>query len=291
MLSTSDNWRVCDDFLGTPVGDKFSSLDRAYACEGELITRDLVSQVKRVTFQGKRYYVKIYNAAGKRARRYFGRSRVRAEWENLMIFQTLGIATADIVAYGQETNHGLYKRGALVTAEVENSVDLENYVRNYPGITKNKDWLNSILAQIADYARKMHDVGFAHSDLNWRNILVSTQAPPRIKFIDCPSGRFWPRHFLKRKITRDLAHLDKVARELLSKTDRLRFYMLYMRRPRLSEEDKLYIPMILSLHDKHRERKQRKLEAWQKRRAQQKACAGTAKGQGGRDSSGNGHRA
>lgn len=291
MLSINCNWRVGDAFADRPEGEKFSSLDRVYACRGEEVTRDPISHVKRVTFQGKRYYVKIYDAAGKRLRRYVGRSRVRAEWENLMVFRGLGIATPEIVAFGEERRYGLYRRGALVTLEVANTMDLESHARKCPEVLKDKQWVTAVLDQVAENTRKMHDAGFAHSDLNWRNILVSTQGAPAVYFIDCPAGRFWPWPFLRRRTIRDLAHLDKVGRELLSNTQRLRFYLAYKQQERLSKRDKHEIPMILSLHDKHRERKQQRLEEWQRRRAQKLARERSGKSTTGEGSSDKGHRA
>ncbi|MNF03998.1 hypothetical protein D3C80_2034180 [compost metagenome] len=65
-----------------------------------------------------RYYVKRYWAAGKGLRRWLGRSRVKAEWQNLKYFTQWGIPTAPVVGWGQERRAGAFHRGALITREL-----------------------------------------------------------------------------------------------------------------------------------------------------------------------------
>ena len=71
-------WRVTA--LATPQAAKaFASLDAVFSLQGEAITRDPLSDVIRVEFDGLRYYVKRYHGAGKGVRRFIGRPRVKAE--------------------------------------------------------------------------------------------------------------------------------------------------------------------------------------------------------------------
>ena len=56
--------------------------------------------------------------------------------------------------------------------------------------------------------------------------------------IDCPNGDFWRGFWLKYRITKDLACLDKVAKYHLSATQRLRFYFQYTGRTTLTGADK-----------------------------------------------------
>lgn len=256
---------ISPEFSETAVGEKFSSLKKIISCDGEKITGDPISHVKRVFFQDKFYYVKIYTAAGKNIsrgciREYIGESKVSSEWKNLLILQDLGIPTPKIVAYGQKYKLGMYKVGALVTEEVADTADLENHVRSHPELVHDKKWLFSVLEQVADYTRRMHEAKFIHKDLNWRNILVTITGKPKIYFIDCPSGRYVSPLFFARGQIRDLAHLDKVGRQLLSKTDLLKFYKFYRQCKKLTREDKVFIAKIHNFHNKHRKRKQKRLE-------------------------------
>lgn len=55
----------------------------------------------------------------------------------------------------------------------------------------------------------MHDNRFTHNDLKWRNLLIDDD--DKLFLIDCPNGDFWRGFWLKYRITKDLACLDKVA--------------------------------------------------------------------------------
>ena len=64
----------------------FGSLDAVFALQGERLTRDPLSEVVRIERDGINYYVKRYTGAGKHMRRYLGRPRIKAEWQNLKQF-------------------------------------------------------------------------------------------------------------------------------------------------------------------------------------------------------------
>ena len=67
---------------------------------------------------------------------------------------------------------------------------------------------------------------------------------PVIYLIDCPSGRSWWGPFLRYRIVKDLACLDKVAKYHLTRTQRLRFYLDYAGRDRLNADDKRRVRRI-----------------------------------------------
>lgn len=215
-----------------------------FALNGERLTKDPLSEVIRVERNGVRYYVKRYSGAGKGLRRFIGRPRVKAEWQNLMLFRRWGIPTAPIVAYGMERRGGAFLRGALITRELEQTDDLALLAANHDARLRDPRWVQEVSLQLARSTRAMHDRGFAHNDLKWRNLLVDPQR--RLYLIDCPTGAFWRGPFLQRRIIKDLACLDKVAKYQLSRTQRLRFYLQYCQRKRLVEKDKPRIQQILN---------------------------------------------
>lgn len=209
------------------------------------MARDRISQVVRVAVGDKRYFVKRYWAAGKRMRRYVGRTRIRAEWENLLYFEQLGIPTAPVVGYGQEYDRGVFKRGALITEELAGTEDLATLAkRGFEGL-RDSGWVRTVSIQVARHTLTLHEQNFVHTDLKWRNILVNTEGLPRVYLIDCPSGRKVPGPLLQRGIVKDLACLDKVAKYTLSRTQRLRFYLMYANRRRTGPEDRARIGKIL----------------------------------------------
>lgn len=235
-------WRVTA--LATPEAARaFASLEAVFALKGEAITHDPLSDVIRVDFDGVRYYVKRYHGAGKGVRRFVGRPRVKAEWQNLQHFAAWGIPTAPIAAYGLERKAGAFVRGALITQEIVGTLDMSRLAGTNDVRLRDHDWVRDVSQQLANATRTLHDHHFAHNDLKWRNLLVDGHR--RLFLIDCPTGDFWWGPFLRYRIAKDLACLDKVAKYHLSRTQRLRFYLQYRRRDRLNDSDKRRIRQII----------------------------------------------
>ena len=235
-------WRVTS--LATPQAAKaFASLDAVFSLQGEAITHDPLSDVIRVEFDGLRYYVKRYHGAGKGMRRFIGRPRVKAEWQNLKHFAAWGIPTAPIAAYGLERKAGAFARGALITQEVVDTLDMSRLAATDDARLHDRAWVDDVSRQLARATRTLHDHHFVHNDLKWRNLLVDEQR--RLFLIDCPAGTFWWGPFLRYRTVKDLACLDKVAKYHLSRTQRLRFYLQYRCRDRLNDSDKRRIVQIL----------------------------------------------
>lgn len=224
--------------------EHFPNLQSVFDRSGELIGRGSISCIEKAEVCGTTYYVKKYSSAGKNLRRFIGRSRVRTEWESLQFFLSIGIPTARLVAYGEEKGYG-YRRGALVTQEVSGSVDLAGLVRVQSPLLKDSKWVGKVIGVLSGYVRLMHQHGFVHNDLKWRNILVSSDADARIYFIDCPQGRRMFGPMLTRGVVKDLACLDKVARAQLTRSQRMRFYKTYKGVTKLSRSDKHQIRCVL----------------------------------------------
>ena len=256
MKQAQHSWLITEQYCGTDVADYFFDLDKVFSCTGEKVASDPISQVIKTTVGDKFYYVKRYHAAGKGFRRYFGRSRIRAEWENLITFSRLGVPTPKIVGYGQRVECGRFKCGALITEEIVNSIDLAALVKTQPAILQDKRWRLSVMDQIAEYTRIIHDAGYVHGNLNWRNILVTLSEQPQVYFIDCPAGGLRRGRRLHRDKLNDLVFLDKLGRIHLRLTDQLRFYKRYQRIKKLSVGDKQDIGLIVRSLDQQRLRKQ-----------------------------------
>lgn len=221
----------------------FGSLAAVFALQGERITSDPLSELIRIERAGVRYYVKRYSGGGKGLRRWLGRPRVKAEWQNLRHFAKWGIPTAPIVAWGLERRGGVFARGAMITRELPGTLDLAELAQRGDPRLRDGTWVRQVSAQIATATRRMHDHHFTHNDLKWRNLLVDEEG--RVFLIDCPSGSFWWGPLLRRRIVKDLACLDKVAKYVLSRSQRLRFYLQYRGRARLNDADKRRIRQIV----------------------------------------------
>lgn len=247
------DWQVNSAYESGVAGTSFVSLDAVFALQGERVTVDPESEVLRIRLDGVVYYVKRY-VIGRRslARRWFGLrdlfgpQRAVREWQNLQRFHAWGLPTATLVAWGQERQFGRFVRAALITEELRDTADLSKlFYQNDPRL-RDRRWVAAVSAQVAVCTRAMHTHGFAHNDLKWRNLLVTGGGAPKVYLIDCPNGGFWVRPFLDYRIVKDLACLDKVARQALSRTQRLRFYLDYCGKSRLGPEDKRRVRQVVS---------------------------------------------
>jgi len=236
-------WKIVTD-LDAAAARAFASLEAVFTLEGERIARDPLSEVIRVEIEGLRYYVKRYWAAGKGLRRYLGRPRVKAEWQNLKHFERWGIPVAPLVAWGLERRAGAFVRGALITLEVPNTADMAAMAQKADPRLADWRWVRRLSEKLAHATRTLHDHRLAHNDLKWRNLLVNDV--DELFLIDCPSGDFWRGPLLRRRIVKDLACLDKVAKYQLSRSQRLRFYLQYQRSTHLTAADKTMIGQILA---------------------------------------------
>lgn len=214
----------------------FGSLEAVFAIDGERLTRDPLSEVVRIQRDGVYYYVKRYTGAGKHLRRYLGRPRIKAEWQNLKQFAKWGIPTAEVIGWGLERNGLAFGRGAMITRELPQTEDLSELAKRNDPRLADRAWVDHVSRQLARHTRVMHDNHFTHNDLKWRNLLVDDQGT--LFFIDCPTGDFWRGFMLRHRVIKDLACLDKVAKYHLSATQRLRFYLQYRGHQRLNASDK-----------------------------------------------------
>lgn len=243
----STEWRLCNS-LDPKLASHLQNLDQAFALTGEQVSQDMKSSVLLCPLEGRNVYVKRYVKGGKFWRRYLGRSRVRAEWENLQLFAQWGINTPSLLAYGEEYQRGHFERGALITEEVPHAQSLDQLGREGHALLSEPRAYRSLARIIARHTRTLHDQGFCHNDLDWRNVLVvpakNIAEAPQVLFFDCPGGRFWWIPFLEHRITKDLAHLDKLARQYLSLRQRLWFYHQYTGRKKLDVADKKRLKKI-----------------------------------------------
>ena len=247
-----DFWRFDSELNGGVAGRAFASLEQVFALDGKRITIDPFSEVVCVEREGRRYYVKRYDGNGGTLRRsrfglrqWFAPPRVKTEWRNLLLFQEWGIPTARLAAYGMERRYGGFRRGALVTEEIRDTADLSLLAYQNDARLRDRSWMAQVAAQVARLTQRMHAAGFVHNDLKWRNLLVTGGDVPTVYLIDCPSGGFWRGPFLRYRIVKDLACLDKMAKYHLARTRRLRFYLDYAGHARLDDDDKRRIRRII----------------------------------------------
>lgn len=227
--------------------DAFDSLEAVFKLQGEPITTSSMCAVHKVTINQEGYFVKRYRRGGEGIAEFFGISKAHREWNNLKSFSEWGLPAAKLAAYGEEWFLKIPRRGVVITYEIRNSTDLAELSRTSAEKFKDRDWFNSISIQVAKATRVMHEHKFAHNDWKWRNILVvDKESGPEVFMIDCPSGMKWFGPFFEYRRIKDLACLDKIGKYTLSKTQRLKFYLQYVQRSKLTSNDKKDIKKILA---------------------------------------------
>ncbi|NRH27889.1 MULTISPECIES: lipopolysaccharide kinase InaA family protein [Pseudomonas] len=239
-------WRLSEGATPAEV-QAFASLEAVFATQGREITRDPLSEVILCELDGQRYYIKRYLGAGKGLRRFIGRPRVKAEWQNLKNFIKWGVPTAPVVGFGLERKGWAFSRGALITRELPATEDMAQLAQRNAPCLRDGAWVATVSAQLADATRTLHEHNFAHNDLKWRNLLVNDAK--ELFLIDCPAGSFWWGPFLRYRIIKDLACLDKVAKYHLTRTQRLRFYLQYCGHDKLDARDKKYLWRIINFFE------------------------------------------
>lgn len=233
-------WHILDSLFPEP----FRSLKSVMALKGEQITHAKNREVIRFRHDGKDYYIKRYMAAGKGLRAHIGRSRVRAEWENLQYFWHMHIPSPKLIAYGEERSlFSGYGAGAYVMHAIPNVVPLDS-IAQYPELLDAREWRIGLLRLIAKYIKRLHDDDFAHGDLYWRNILLALEDKPSVFFIDCPQGKKYFGPQLAYQKVRDIACLAKDSYKYFSRTDLMRFFLAYRGSQSLSAQDKEFIKKV-----------------------------------------------
>ena len=252
-------WDIYQQDATNALSKRFPSLQSVFNYQSSIISRGPQSEVLSITLDGVTFYIKRYfNVTGLRSR--LGLSRLRMEMRNQQRFLAWGLNAARVAAYGEESrlfSHTL--RGVLITEGVQNSVNLEEIVDIYPNLVKDNKWLNSVISLVANTTKILHQHNFCHNDLFLRNLLIqhSDCGKPKLFLIDCPSGSFWFGRMLYNRKAKDIASLDKHAKQFLSKTQRLRFMHEYFDASVLSREHKQFINHVLGYHARRQRRKQR----------------------------------
>jgi tRNA A-37 threonylcarbamoyl transferase component Bud32 len=184
-------------------------------------------------------FIKVYDYA-RPTWRFLGRaSKARREYDSYLVFRQLGIRCAQPVACGEVRDAiGRLQRAFIITVAVPDARMLHEYLRDRcpdrstPDSVQNR---KAITQQLAEMLARVHDAGFFHNDLHWRNVLVNEDAGglrpvPVVWLIDCPRGSHCRFPILReRRQLKDLATLDRGADGVCTLRERVRFVREYLR--------------------------------------------------------------
>jgi len=192
----------------------------------------------------------------------FGMTRVRREFENLQRLRDWGLNAPAPVAYSEERRFAWLIRSSLLTEGVPNPVGLDLFIRDHlptlsPGEQRRER--GELISRLAEVTRRLHEHRFCHRDFFWRNIVLAEGRLDRIYILDMPRGYLWQDPLVGRAV--DLAALDAPAIPFFRRTDRLRFFLAYLKHKRLTAEDKRLLRLVLKLAAPARKRQLRHVQS------------------------------
>lgn len=189
------------------------------------------SAVRELALPEGGMFLKVYSYSGPwRLRTVFIVSRAGREYRNLLRMAELGFRVPVPVAWGQARTLGFVSDSFLVTRAVGDAVDLRTLI-NDPGAMPLPPPAERrrLIEEFARTLRRAHDQAFFVHTLRFKNLLLQRRdGKYALYVIDVPFAGIWRyRLFPAAGRVRDLAVLMRGARQLLSRTERMRFARAY----------------------------------------------------------------
>jgi heptose I phosphotransferase len=164
----------------------------------------------------------------------------RNEWEAILRFHAVGIATMVPVALGEAGG-----RSFLMTQGIDGCQKLTAWMDSHKHAVHNGELesLRKIVAGVADAARTMHAAGLHHQDFYLTHLMLpQSGAAAPIHVLDLGRARF-QRRLARRWVVKDLAQLNYSA-DGVSSSERLRFLARYLGR-KVTHGDRAFMTSIV----------------------------------------------
>ncbi len=178
---------------------------------------------------------------------FFKASRARNEYRTLLLMRQLGIHAVRPIAFGERRVAHFLRSCFLITEAVPDAMSLSSFIRAFShrchgpkAIRVRREILTSLARQI----RRMHESGFVHRDLFWRNVLIRSLPDGLFEFhfLDASVGkRIRMQQWRQDSIVRDIAAMGVLAPEFCTKAEQLRFLQAYLETDRLRTEDRRWL--------------------------------------------------
>ena len=232
-----------------------------FALEGaELVRQRENSTLRRQTLveAGRQecMYLKSYDYSRLPVWRRLGAERAGREARNYCLMRDSGMDVPQLIAHGDRRRRGLLCDGLIITREIPGGIGLIDWFERQkvssPASLSHQSVRRRLLADSAAMISRMHERGFYHIDLQWRNIMVvsTVGTSPRLVLLDSARGgqRKWPlaREYGK---MRDLSSLYKDARRYLSRMEMIRWLRRYLGVGKIVPREKQLVWTILRDRD------------------------------------------
>ncbi len=256
---TSDCFFVSGAYEDTLSQLGLNSIDAVFNfTAGENLTKDNLAPYRsRIRFQiespSTTLFLKRYNRPPLPVQiknRLAARSRVSCASGELLAITNLnasGVKTPKPIAYGQQWHGPIEKRSFIITEKIPEAESLERQLPpsfHTQATPENIRARRRFIKELAAFVRKFHDTGYRHRDLYLSHIFHGNSGA--FYLIDL-ARTFRPLLLKKRYRIKDIAQLYYSAPSAqISRTDRLRFYLAYTARSRLTAGDKRFIKKVAS---------------------------------------------
>jgi len=168
------------------------------------------------------------------------------EVEPIRELPAAGVCTPKIIAYGSQWDALFEKRSFIITEKIPGAEALERKLPdcfNDPPTTENLKSRRDFIARFAAFIKRFHQTGYCHRDLYFSHIFYRTDGT--FYLIDLARA-FKPTVLRRRFLIKDIAQIHYSApASCFSRSDRLRFYLAYTARNRLTRRDKAFIRKVL----------------------------------------------
>ena len=252
FIKIADNFYASSDLVDAFKGIGLDSLDAVFAFSGgeNLVKSNLAKHRARISFTVggrdvflKRYYKTPMLTQIKNWIAHFrrdctaGYDRLPAE-----LLAQDGIKSYKVLAYGWQWGKLFEKRSFIVIEKIPNAESLEKKLpaffydeRSNRDQKQRTEFINSL----ADFTRRFHRTGFRHRDYYLAHIFADDAG--QFHLIDLHRA-FKPILFGLRFRLKDLTQLYYSSPgKYITRADRLRFYLRYRQKSKLSRLDRLFI--------------------------------------------------
>jgi hypothetical protein len=248
-----DFW-ISPDFADDLKAMGLDSFESVFAFQGgkDLIKKELTSWRSRTEFvlpaKNIRCFLKRYDhpPVSVQFRNWLdhGKRAMTAEYDVLpcLPLSHSGIGTYQPIAYGGRWNGFWEDKSFAILREIPDARSLENKLPDcftLPQSGQNHKERQDFIDHLADFARRFHETGFCHRDFYLCHIFRSSDNT--LSLIDLQRA-FVPKWFKSRWILKDLSQLYYSSPgDIISRTDRLRFYLRYAQKEALTDRDRKFI--------------------------------------------------
>lgn len=205
----------------------------------------------------KRYHYPTWKSRLKAMLRgtFFGKHRPRVEFEALNVMRRLGIPAVRPIAYGERRILHFVTSCFLVTEAVPDSVSLSTFAISVKGngalppVKRHR-----LIVELARKIRRMHDAGFAHGGMFWRNILLRPMPGEDFEyhFLDAsPGKKVWRKETFEPNKVDDIAALRTLAGLFCSRADMIRFAKAYFNTKRFDTRQRNWLSQVDRLAEKY----------------------------------------